>query len=52
LFECAYTITQLTTAPSAIKVAVQAYLSLLADSNDNNVKALVLDKVMALRKTY
>jgi len=29
LFECANTITQLTTAPNAIKVAIQSYLSLL-----------------------
>ena len=31
LFECANTITQLTTAPTAIKVAIQSYLNLLTD---------------------
>lgn len=29
LFECANTITQLTTAPTAIKIAIQSYLNLL-----------------------
>ena len=31
LFECANTITQLTTAPTAIKIAIQSYLNLLAE---------------------
>ena len=52
LFECANTITQLTTAPSAIKVAIQSYLNLLAENNDNNVKVIVLDKILDLRKRY
>mmetsp|Transcript_65672 Transcript_65672/g.90828 ORF Transcript_65672/g.90828 Transcript_65672/m.90828 type:complete len:101 (+) Transcript_65672:711-1013(+) len=49
LFECANTITQLTTAPKAIKVAIQSYLNLLAEQNDNNVKIIVLDKILELR---
>ena len=52
LFECAYTITQLTTAPSAIKVAIQSYLNLLQENNDNNVKVIVLEKILQLRKDY
>jgi len=52
LFECANTITQLTTAPSAIKVAIQSYLNLLQEHNDNNVKIIVLDKILDLRKKY
>ena len=52
LFECANTITQLTTAPSAIKVAIQSYLNLLQENNDNNVKVIVLDKILELRKKY
>ena len=52
LYECASTITQLTTAPSAIKVAVQSFLSLLTESNDNNVKIIVLDNLLDLRKRY
>ena len=52
LFECANTITQLTTAPKAIKVAIQSYLNLLAEQNDNNVKIIVLDKILELRHRY
>jgi hypothetical protein len=42
----------LTTAPSAIKVAIQSFLSLLTDSNDNNVKVIVLDNLLDLRIRY
>jgi coatomer subunit beta len=52
LFECANTITQLTTAPTAIKIAIQSYLNLLAEQNDNNVKLIVLNKIMDLRGKY
>ena len=52
LLECADTIIQLTTAPSAIKIAIQSYLSLLQDQNDNNVKLIVLNKIMSLKKKY
>jgi coatomer subunit beta len=52
LFECANTITQLTTAPGAIKIAVQSYLNLMYDNNDNNVKIIVLDKILSLRRMY
>eukprot|EP00347_Sterkiella_histriomuscorum_P009140 403342367 len=52
LFECANTITQLTTAPTAIKIAIQSYLNLLQDQNDNNVKLIVLNKIMELRLKY
>jgi coatomer subunit beta len=52
LFECANTIIQLTTAPSAIKIAIQSYLALLQDQNDNNVKLIVLNKITVLKKKY
>jgi len=52
LFECANTITQLTTAPTAIKIAIQSYLQLLAEQNDNNVKLIVLGKIIELRSKY
>jgi len=52
LLECANTITQLTTASSAIKIAIQSYLALLQDQNDNNVKVIVLNKIMNLKKKY
>jgi coatomer subunit beta len=52
LFECASTITQLTTAPSAIRVAIQSFIKLLTESNENNVKVIVLEQLMDLRKRY
>jgi len=52
LFECANTIVGLTTAPSAIKVAITSYLSLLQDQNDNNVKLIVLNRILSLKKKY
>lgn len=52
LFECANTITQLTTAPTAIKIAIQSYLNLLQEQNDNNVKLIVLNKIVELRGKY
>lgn len=52
LFECANTIVGLTTAPSAIKIAITSYLSLLTDNNDNNVKLIILDRVIALKSKY
>ena len=42
----------MTTAPSAIKVAIQSFLNLLQEQNDNNVKIIVLDKILELRKQY
>ena len=52
LLECANTITQLTTASSAIKIAIQSYLTLLQDQNDNNVKVIVLNKIISLKQKY
>lgn len=52
LFECANTITQLTTAPGAIKIAINSYLNLMHATNDNNVKIIVLDKILSLRKHF
>lgn len=52
LFECANTIVQLTTAPSAIKIAIQSYLNLIQDQNDNNVKLIILNRILSLKKKY
>ena len=52
LFECANTITQLTTSPTAIKIAIQSYLNLLSEQNDNNVKMIVLNKIGDLKVKY
>ena len=42
----------MTTSPTAIKIAIQSYLNLLADQNDNNVKLIVLGKITELRAKY
>mmetsp|Transcript_8365 Transcript_8365/g.13987 ORF Transcript_8365/g.13987 Transcript_8365/m.13987 type:complete len:418 (+) Transcript_8365:528-1781(+) len=52
LLECADTIVQLTTAPSAIKIAIQSYISLIQEQNDNNVKLIVIEKLISLKKRY
>ena len=52
LFECANTIVELTTAPNAIKVAIQSYLNLIQDQNDNNIKLIILDRILGLKKKY
>lgn len=45
LFECANTLTQISNAPTAIKVAINIYIQLLCGNSDNNVKLIVLDKL-------
>jgi coatomer subunit beta len=52
LYETANSITQLTSSPSAIKVALQAYLTLLSEQNDNNVKLIVINKIIELKDRY
>lgn len=52
LYECASSIIQLTSSPSAIKVALQAYLTLLSDQNDNNVKLIIISKIIELKDKY
>jgi len=52
LYECANSITQLTSSPAAVKVALQAYLTLLSEQNDNNVKLIVINKIIELKDRY
>lgn len=52
LYECANSIIQLTSSPSAIKVALQAYLTLLSEQNDNNVKLIIINKIIELKERY
>lgn len=50
LFECASTITQLTSMPNAIKLAVATYLKLLNDpSSDSNMKLLLVENLVLLK---
>jgi len=50
LFECANTLTQISTAPTAVKLAVNIYVQLISGNSDNNVKLIVLDKLHHIRQ--
>jgi len=50
LFECANTLTQISTAPTAVKLAVNIYVQLVSGNSDNNVKLIVLDKLHNIRQ--
>jgi coatomer subunit beta len=52
MYECANSIIQLTSSPAAVKVALQAYLSLLSEQNDNNVKLIIINKIIELKERY
>ena len=50
MFECANTLTQISTAPTAVKLAVNIYVQLVSGNSDNNVKLIVLDKLHNIRQ--
>ncbi|KHJ98022.1 adaptin region [Oesophagostomum dentatum] len=50
-YEAAGTLVTLSAAPAAIKAAAQAYIDLIVKESDNNVKLIVLDRLMDLRQT-
>ena len=41
----------LSSAPTAVKAAVSAYIDLIVKESDNNVKLIVLDRLIALKST-
>jgi coatomer subunit beta len=45
VYECANVLVQLSTAPTAVRAAANAYCQVLATSTDNNVKLVVLDRI-------
>jgi len=51
-YEAAHTLTVLSNAPTAIRAAAQCYLKLLVSASDNNVKLVVLDRLLQLRKGH
>lgn len=51
-FECANTLMQLSTAPSAIRAAANCYCQLLISHSDNNVKLIVLDKLEGMKDQH
>lgn len=49
-YEAAGTLVTLSTAPTAIKAAVSCYIELIIKEADNNVKLIVLDRLIALKE--
>uniref|UniRef100_A0A0K0FY78 Coatomer subunit beta n=1 Tax=Strongyloides venezuelensis TaxID=75913 RepID=A0A0K0FY78_STRVS len=49
-YEAAGTLITLSTAPGAVKAAASAYIDLIIKESDNNVKIIVLDKLIQLRE--
>lgn len=49
-YEAAGTLVTLSTAPTAIKAAASCYIELIVKESDNNVKLIVLDRLIALKE--
>jgi len=51
-FQSAGTLVSLSTAPTAIRAATSAYIQLLCNQSDNNVKMIVLDRLLEIKKQH
>ncbi len=49
-YEAAGTLVTLSSTPTAIKAAAQCYIDLVVKESDNNVKLIVLDRLIALKE--
>lgn len=49
-YEAAGTLVTLSSAPTAIKAAASCYIDLIVKESDNNVKLIVLDRLIALKQ--
>jgi len=49
-YEAAGTLVTLSSAPTAVKAAVGAYIDLIVKESDNNVKLIVLDRLIAMKE--
>lgn len=49
-YEAAGTLVTLSSTPTAVKAACQCYIDLVVKDSDNNVKLIVLDRLMALKE--
>ncbi|XP_057377266.1 coatomer subunit beta-like [Daphnia carinata] len=49
-YEAAGTLVTLSSAPSAIKAAASCYIEIILKESDNNVKLIVLDRLIALKE--
>eukprot|EP01133_Synstelium_polycarpum_P013412 gene13412-15800_t len=51
-YESAGTLLSLSSAPTAVRGAASAYIDLLCNESDNNVKMIVLDKLLDIKKNH
>ncbi|KAJ8421241.1 hypothetical protein Cgig2_028191 [Carnegiea gigantea] len=52
IYECAGTLVSLSSAPTAIRAAADTYCKLLQSQSDNNVKLIVLDRLLELKSSH
>lgn len=52
VYESSNTLISLSSAPTAIRAAAQSYCQLMASQSDNNVKLILLDRIIDLRKSH
>lgn len=52
VYEAANTLISLSSAPTAIRAAAQCYCQLMTSQSDNNVKLILLDRIIDLRKAH
>ncbi|GBG29303.1 Coatomer subunit beta [Hondaea fermentalgiana] len=51
-YEAAWTLVSLSSAPTAVRAAAETYTMLLNAESDNNVKLIVLEKLMEMRRHH
>eukprot|EP00928_Gymnodinium_smaydae_P009748 TRINITY_DN13646_c0_g1_i1.p1 TRINITY_DN13646_c0_g1~~TRINITY_DN13646_c0_g1_i1.p1 ORF type:complete len:1017 (-),score=275.67 TRINITY_DN13646_c0_g1_i1:150-3200(-) len=51
-YDCASTLVSLSSSPVAIHQAITAYVTLLTEQSDNNVKLIVLDRLQEVQKKH
>merc|ERR1719478_546634 len=51
-YDCASSLVSLSSLPAAINEAISAYVTLLTEQSDNNVKLIVLDRLQELQKHH
>lgn len=51
-FEGANTLVALSSAPTAVRAAITAYCNLLQNESDNNIKLIILSKLLSLKKRH
>ncbi|KAL6870870.1 hypothetical protein ACP4OV_014718 [Aristida adscensionis] len=52
VYECAGALVSLSSAPTAVRAAANTYCDLLSSQSDNNVKLIILDRLLELRSSH